>query len=203
MNNATTPEQSRAKLIAAMDRATARAIEMAESGIRPVLNKSEMARDGLSQLQRWVVPSRTTAGTLYSVTLVADAGGLHTECSCQAGESGKPCWHRALARRASLHEAPYTDSRRPTMNVTRERKADAQGWYETFRCGTRQVTIRPRSIGAGDQAIYFDHEVGRRVKVEYGQAGHLRDEAEAWLTGAEQTPDAPDPWDAEAYAAVS
>ena len=100
----------------AIDRANARAIEMAEAGIRPVLNKSEMARDQLSTLQRWTVPSRTTAGTLYSVTLIADATGLNTTCTCQAGESGKPCWHRALARRAALHEAPYRDGR-PTYNI--------------------------------------------------------------------------------------
>ncbi len=113
-----TPEEARRKLIAAMDRATARAIEMAETGVRPVLNKSETARDQLSTLQRWTVPSRTTAGTLYSVTMIADATGLNTTCTCQAGESGKPCWHRALARRAALHEAPYTDARQPVAAIT-------------------------------------------------------------------------------------
>ena len=138
----------------AIDRANARAIEMAEAGIRPVLNKSETATDGLSTLQRWTVPSRTTAGALYNVTLIADATGLNTTCTCQAGESGKPCWHRALARRAALHEAPYTDGRRPALVVS---LSDLHG--------------RPT---AG--------------KVLLDQDGHGT---------------APDPWDAEAFAAVS
>ena len=101
----------------AIDRAVARAIEMAAAGVTPVLNRSETARDGLSTLQRWTVPSRTTVGTLYSITLLADSDGLTTECSCQAGESGKPCWHRALARLAALHEAPYRDGRRPAITL--------------------------------------------------------------------------------------
>ena len=113
-----TPEEARAKLQRAIDRANTRAIEMAEAGIRPVLNRSETARDGLSTLQRWTVPSRTTAGTLYSVVLVADATGVNTTCSCQAGESGRPCWHRGLVRRAALHEAPFVDSRRPALVVS-------------------------------------------------------------------------------------
>ncbi len=113
-----TPEEARRKLQASIDRANTRAIEMAEAGVRPVLNRSEMAHDGLSTLQRWTVPSRTTAGTLYNVTLVADATGLNTTCSCQAGESGKPCWHRGLVRRAALHEAPFVDSRRPALVVS-------------------------------------------------------------------------------------
>ncbi len=118
VNDAQTQNDARAKLQRAIDRANARAIEQAEAGIRPVLNKSETATDGLSTLQRWTVPSRTTAGTLYNVTLIADATGLNTTCSCQAGESGKPCWHRALARRAALHEAPYTDARRPSPVIS-------------------------------------------------------------------------------------
>ncbi len=112
------PAVARAKLQQAIDRANARAIEMSDSGIRPVLSRSEMARDNLSQLQRWTIPSRTTAGTYYNVTVIADCDGLRTECSCPAGqaEAPKPCWHRALARRATLHEAPYRDSR-PTYNT--------------------------------------------------------------------------------------
>ena len=115
INGDQTQIDAQAKLQRAIDRANSRAVEMAEAGVRPVLNKSETARDGLSTLQRWTVPSRTTAGALYNVTLIADATGLNTTCSCQAGESGKPCWHRGLVRRAALHEAPYTDARQPLV----------------------------------------------------------------------------------------
>lgn len=116
--NATTDgrTQTREQRRQAQDRATARALEMAEAGCQPTLHTSQTNRDGLSTLQRWTVPSRTAAATFYSVTLLADGDGLHTECSCRAGEDGKPCWHRALARMASLHEAPSTDARWPVIS---------------------------------------------------------------------------------------
>ncbi len=117
---AVTPEEVRRKLLAAMDRATARAIEQSEAGIRPILSKSETSRDGLQTLQRWVVPSRTEADTFHVVTLICDCDGLRTECTCPAGqaETPKPCWHRALARRCALKEAPYVDSRQPTVAIS-------------------------------------------------------------------------------------
>ena len=116
--NASHVTEARDKLLAAIDRAVARAIEQSEAGIRPVLRKSEPSGDGLHTLQRWIVPSRTTDGTLYTVTLIADADGLKTECTCQAGEAGKPCWHRALARRAALHQSPFTDGRRSAPAIS-------------------------------------------------------------------------------------
>jgi hypothetical protein len=36
----------------------------------------------------WFVPSRTTGGTVYRVTL--------DTCTCKAAEAGRLCWHRAL-----------------------------------------------------------------------------------------------------------
>ena len=119
--NATTPDQARAKLLASIDRATARAIQQSEAGIRPILRRSETSRDGLQTLQRWVVPSRTTADTFHVVTLICDCDGLRTECSCPAGqaETPRPCWHRALARRCALKESPFTDARQPTIVVTK------------------------------------------------------------------------------------
>ena len=120
MNVDQTQIDARAKLQRAIDRATARAIEQAEASVRPVLNRSELARDGLSQLQRWTIASRTTAGTFYNVTLIADADGLRTECSCPAGqaETPRPCWHRALARRAALPQAPHADGRPSAPGIT-------------------------------------------------------------------------------------
>ncbi len=115
---AVTPDEARRKLLAAMDRATARAIEQSEAGIRPILSKSETSRDGLQTLQRWTCPSRTQDGALYSLTVIADCDGIRSECSCPAGQSStpKPCWHRGLVRRCVLGEAPYRDAR-PTYNI--------------------------------------------------------------------------------------
>ena len=110
-----TPAEATARLLAAIDRAVARAVEMAEAGVKPVLRKSELSRNGLSTLQRWIVPSRTAAGAFHTVTLVADCEGLHTECSCPA--TGV-CWHRALARRCALHQAPYSDGRRSAPAIS-------------------------------------------------------------------------------------
>lgn len=109
--------EATAKLLAAIDRATARAIQQSEAGVRPVLRKSEQSRDGLSTLQRWIVPSRTTGDTFYTVTLIADCEGLTTECDCP---SQGVCWHRSIVRRAALHQAPYTDGRRsaPAISLT-------------------------------------------------------------------------------------
>ncbi len=151
-----TQTDARAKLLASIDRATAKAIQQSEAGVRPILRTSETARDGLSTLQRWVVPSRTEADTFHVVTLICDCDGLRTECSCPAGQAStpKPCWHRALARRCALREAPYTDARQPTIVVS---KADLHG--------------RPSA------GLVLVDEAGNGT--------------------------APDPWDPEAFAAVS
>ena len=42
----------------------------------------------------WTVPSRTRTGKDHTVTQVIESGAL--QCSCEAGQYNKTCWHRAF-----------------------------------------------------------------------------------------------------------
>ena len=50
----------------------------------------------------YLVPSRTTAGRMYSVRVLVTNHGIHVSCDCEAGHTqapigSTPCWHGALA----------------------------------------------------------------------------------------------------------
>ena len=91
---------------ARIDRAVAKAHEQARAGNLPTLLKS-YTTDPLETWQVWSVGSRTVAGTVYLIDLKADADGLSTLCSCQAGDANRICWHRAAARMAALGEIDH------------------------------------------------------------------------------------------------
>lgn len=61
----------------------------------------------------WSIGSRVTAGTVYTVDLIADESGVRTLCDCQAGATERVCWHRAAVRMAALDDLPAHDCRAP------------------------------------------------------------------------------------------
>jgi hypothetical protein len=95
---------------AAIDRAVAKAHEQARAGNRPALLRHRVDADGVAR-QTWAVSSRSTAGTVYLVALVADGDGIHTRCDCPAGSADRLCWHRAAARLALYGEIAAHDDR--------------------------------------------------------------------------------------------
>ena len=112
-----THEQARAKLLAAIDRATHKAHEQARTGNVPTLLRSFTSPDGLEQRQFWTVGSRTTGGVVYDVTLTADADGLKTLCHCDGATAGRICWHRAAVRLAALGELECHRATWPTVRL--------------------------------------------------------------------------------------
>jgi hypothetical protein len=42
----------------------------------------------------WRVPSATSDGVLYRVTVRDESGLLVTGCNCKAGQCGRGCWHQ-------------------------------------------------------------------------------------------------------------
>lgn len=103
---------------AQIDRARARALEMAERGVRPTLLRQLDQPE--RTIQTWSVPSRTTDGALYLVDARTDADGTHTLCSCKAAETGAVCWHRSITRAAIFGEVAHRDGRRLLAPVTAE-----------------------------------------------------------------------------------
>ena len=95
-------QTQRTPIQTSIDRAIARALEQARLGNLPTLLEAHAAP--LITTQVWAVSSRTTDGAVYIVDLSADVDGMLTECTCEAGKVGRPCWHRASARLAALGE---------------------------------------------------------------------------------------------------
>jgi hypothetical protein len=106
--NVSQPQASRQ---ARIDRAVAKALEQARTGNLPTLLRTYTS-DPLETWQVWSVGSRTVAGTVYLIDLKADADGLSTLCSCQAGDANRICWHRAAARMAALGEIDHHEGTR-------------------------------------------------------------------------------------------
>jgi hypothetical protein len=94
---------------ASIDRATARAHEEARAGHVPALLASDVTPDGTRQV--WAVISRTRAGRVYLVDLIADHNGVETLCQCEAAGANRVCFHRAAARLALFRDIPHHDAR--------------------------------------------------------------------------------------------
>ncbi len=110
-----TPEQRQA----AIDRATAKALEQARAKNIPTLLRKHTSRDGLQTTAVWNVSSRITAGTIYLVDMTADCDGIRTLCSCDGASAGRICWHRSAVRLAVHGDIPHHDRRVKTpANIT-------------------------------------------------------------------------------------
>ncbi len=85
------------------------------------------------------LPSRTTPGTSYTVTLSDDGAAT---CTCPAGVHGKSCWH-ARAVRAEA-------TRRATYRVVRLADGRLLSTHATL---AEAVTAQQRIAAAGGQAL--------------------------------------------------
>lgn len=79
-----------------INRAMDKAHDQARNGNLPTLVATELVTGAIHET--WMVDSRTHRGTTYTVSLCHDCESIRTSCICPAGQSGKCCWHRALAR---------------------------------------------------------------------------------------------------------
>ncbi len=50
----------------------------------------------ITRVPTWIVPSRTRHGKSHTVTQITASGEL--QCSCEAGQYNKTCWHRDFVR---------------------------------------------------------------------------------------------------------
>lgn len=96
-------QQSTTSRAASIARATAKARQMAEQGIRPTLKGWDAS--GIV----YAVPSASHEGHTYTVTMHRVATGIASECDCQAGQRGNVCYHRALARLFHAGELASTE----------------------------------------------------------------------------------------------
>ena len=120
-----TPRQRQA----ALDKAISKAHEQARIGNLPTLLRQHDTDHDTRQV--WSIGSRTVAGVVYTIDLIADAEGITTLChDCEAAHAGRLCWHRASARLAALGELDYHDGR--------ERKRAPQ---ECRRCSHYSSTV--------------------------------------------------------------
>jgi hypothetical protein len=94
---------------ATINRAIARAHTQAQAGNIPALLSSDVTPTATRQT--WAVTSRSVAGTVYLVDLVADSSGIDTHCECEASHAGRICWHRASARLALFGDIDHHDCR--------------------------------------------------------------------------------------------
>jgi hypothetical protein len=93
-----------------IDKAQAKSAEQAAAGVFPYHLSTTSAAGQI--VSRWTVPSRTTAGTHYSVSATRpagpmDASAIRTHCDCPAIGV---CWHRAHVRSAMLGAIRYRTS---------------------------------------------------------------------------------------------
>ena len=60
------------------------------------MNPSPATAYTIVRVLTWIVSSRTRRGKDHTVTQITESGEL--QCSCEAGQYGKTCWHRAFVR---------------------------------------------------------------------------------------------------------
>ncbi len=93
-----------------IDRAQGKSAEQAAANVYPYHLATTTAAGQI--VSRWTVPSRTTAGTHYSVSATRPTGPLdpatiRTSCDCPAVGV---CWHRAHVRAAMTGQIRYRDA---------------------------------------------------------------------------------------------
>jgi len=127
-SNATTATRTRstASIEAAISRANAKAFEQARAGNVPALLTSDVT--AAATRQTWAVSSRTVAGVVYVVDLVADSAGVSTHCQCEAQHAGRICWHRSATRAALFGDIGHHDAR-GWHHAGPEDLADLLGWW--------------------------------------------------------------------------
>jgi hypothetical protein len=94
---------------ATINRAIARAHDQARAGNLPALLSSDVRPEATRQT--WAITSRSLAGAVYLVDLVADCTGVDTHCQCEASHAGRICWHRAAVRLALFGDIGHHDCR--------------------------------------------------------------------------------------------